>query len=226
LPQEVLLFIIFTGGVRTTEVRQMPWNEFKEEDSLWVVPPDRHKGGKKTKQIHLKQPHYVPLNKQALAILKKMRALQAKDGVDTKYVFAHLSTKERRRRHPKDLTGLPLGGNSSVLHFLQMSIEKGDHRSGLGRKDLTVHGFRDTFSTWAHEKGYDYEDIERILGHTIKQTGRGVEVTGVARLYDKSLRLAQCRQILDDWGAYCTRVGPPPSGITDIREWQRRVASA
>jgi integrase len=226
LPIEILLYIIFTGAVRTSEARLMTWDEFDEVRRLWIVPALRTKAGKKIKEAHRRRPHVVPLNKHAFEIVKKMQTMQADCGLKTKYVFAHLpalpkwekQTQNRRRKGRRDLAGRHISA-CGVINFLHKYLK---------RTDATVAGFRESFSTWAHEKGcYDHRDIESILGHTIATTGRGddvVPVSRVAMIYDHSKRGAQCRQILDDWGAFLTTPAPLPKGVIDFRE--RRVAHA
>jgi len=55
-------------AARSGETRGATWSEI--EDDVWVVPPDRMKGGRE---------HRVPLVSRALEILKQMRKLRTSD---------------------------------------------------------------------------------------------------------------------------------------------------
>jgi len=59
------------------------------------------------------------------------------------------------------------------------------------QKGVTVHGFRSTFSTWAHESGYDTRVIELALSH--------VDKNAVRAAYDHSTRLDERRLLLQAW---------------------------
>ncbi len=70
--------------------------------------------------------HRVPLSARALAILEEMEAHR---GADDDFVF------------PGGKFGKPLS-NMAFLMLLRR----------MGRDDLTAHGFRATFKTWASER--------------------------------------------------------------------------
>jgi integrase len=74
----------------------------------------------------------------------------------------------------------------------------------MGRGDLTVHGFRSTFSDWCAERSaFSSEVREMALAHAV-----GSKVEEAYRrgdLFDKRLQLAQA------WAAYCA--APPAEGI-------------
>ena len=66
----------------------------------------------------------------------------------------------------------------------------------MDRDDLTTHGFRATFKTWATEKtNYQREVIEVALAHTI---GGKVEAA-----YQRGDLLEKRRQFMDAWAAFC-----------------------
>jgi integrase len=67
---------------------------------------------------------------------------------------------------------------------------------GLGHR-VTVHGFRSTFSDWAHERSnYSNHAIELSLAHTI---GSAVE-----RAYRRGDLFDQRRKLMDVWATFCT----------------------
>jgi integrase len=119
--------------------------------------------------------HRVPLTPRALAVLEEM----AKDrtvGHDGKaYVFGGAKV------------GKPLS-NMGMLMLLRR-MRHGD--------DLTVHGFRSTFRTWAAERAnFPREVIEAALAHTI---GNKVEAA-----YQRGDLFEKRRRLMQQWATYCT----------------------
>ena len=117
--------------------------------------------------------HRVPLSPRALAILDEMQAARiGKD--DDAYVFAG--------RKP----GTPLS-NMALLMLLRRT----------GRADLTAHGFRATFKTWASERtNFQNEIAEASLAHVI-----GDKVEQAYRrgdLFDKR------RRLMTQWATFAT----------------------
>ncbi|WP_254684581.1 site-specific integrase [Sulfitobacter sp. JL08] len=111
--------------------------------------------------------HRVPLTDEMLAILEPLKAMAST------YVF------EGQKRHQ------PLS-NMSMLMLLRR----------MGRKDVTVHGFRSSFRDWAAEEaGASRELAEAVLAH---QVGSDVE-----RAYARSDLLERRRQLMVRW---CTFV--------------------
>ena len=198
---ELLQFIILTA-VRIRQAQEMRWEEIDWDNRLWTCPWQRTKSGKKTKRDHL-----VPLSEPALAILKKMQALQHEDSIQSEYVFVHNRPRDneqlgrRLRRGGRDLAGKIISPEG-IVRFLQES---------LARKDLTVHGFRSTFSAWANDLGRNREAIEMALDHVI---GNEVE-----RIYARNAtRLEQRRKLMDEWAEYCGRIEPLPGDVIPFRQ--------
>ena len=66
----------------------------------------------------------------------------------------------------------------------------------MGRGDVTAHGFRATFKTWASEcTGFPREVAEAALAHLV---GDAVE-----RAYGRSDLLERRRRLMDDWAVFC-----------------------
>jgi integrase len=112
--------------------------------------------------------HRVPLCDRAIAIVQQMQTATRSD-----YVF------------PGARRGRPLS-NMAMLTTLRR----------MGRGDLTAHGFRSTFRTWAGEcTSYQREVIEAALAHA---NGDKVEAAYMrGDLFDKR------RRLMDAWAAYC-----------------------
>jgi integrase len=67
----------------------------------------------------------------------------------------------------------------------------------MGRVGVTVHGFRSTFSDWAHEQtAHANHTIELSLAHNV---GSSVE-----RAYRRGPMLAKRVRLMADWAKYCT----------------------
>jgi integrase len=123
--------------------------------------------------------HRVPLSDAALAVLAQMRPLADDSGI----VFGG------RRR------GQPLS-NGTFLGLL--------NRMGA---DVTAHGFRATFKTWASERtGYAREVVEAALSHTIPDE--------LERAYRRGDLFEKRTTLMADWAAYCTA---PPATVVPLR---------
>jgi integrase len=115
--------------------------------------------------------HRVPLSARALAILNEMQAhRQGDDG------FVFPGGKSRK----------PLS-NMALLMLLRR----------MGRDDLTAHGFRATFKTWASEStSYQTEIVEASLAHAI---GSKVE-----QAYRRGDLFEKRRRLMSAWATFCT----------------------
>ncbi len=114
--------------------------------------------------------HRVPLIDEMLALLDPLRAMAST------YVF------EGQKRHQ------PLS-NMSMLMLLRR----------MGRKEVTVHGFRSSFRDWAAEEaGAPRELAEAALAH---QVGSDVE-----RAYARSDLLERRRQLMQSWGLFVAKI--------------------
>ena len=67
---------------RPGEIRQMEWKEVNFDKAVWTIPVGKMK---------MRQPHSVPLSRQALVILERMRALSGRG----RYVFPSIRSKDR-----------------------------------------------------------------------------------------------------------------------------------
>jgi integrase len=114
--------------------------------------------------------HIVPLVPRALAILKRVAPLRDKD---SNYIF------------PGE-DGGPLS-NMALLECVR----------GL-HPGVTVHGFRSTFTDWAHDTT-DFADdvIEASLAHTIKNKTKAA--------YRRATAIAKRRELLAAWQTYLGR---------------------
>jgi integrase len=115
--------------------------------------------------------HRVPLSARALAILEEMFAhREADDG----FVFAG------------GKPGLPLSNMAFLMLLRRME-----------RGDLTAHGFRATFKTWASERtAFQNEIVEAALAHVV---GSKVE-----QAYRRGDMFEKRRRLMQQWATFCT----------------------
>lgn len=117
--------------VRTSELIGAKWEEFDLQAARWDVPAARMK---------MKTPHIVPLSRQALGVLKRLKVVSYGNDL----VF------------PGDVKRTQPMSNNTILYAL--------YRMGY-RGRMTGHGFRGVASTLLHEQGWPHEHIELQLAH-------------------------------------------------------------
>jgi integrase len=117
--------------VRTGELRGAEWHEFDRERAVWRIPAERMK---------MRDPHIVPLSRQALAVLEELAPLTGHG----RFLFPHRTNPERSL------------SENTILYAL--------YRMGYHTR-ATGHGFRATASTILNEIGFAPDVIERQLAH-------------------------------------------------------------
>jgi integrase len=125
--------------------------------------------------------HRVPLSPRALAILRELRAARQGD-----HVF------------PGRHGGL---GESAFEYLLKQ----------LGHADITMHGFRSSFRTWAGEATAFAPDVcEAALAHTVGNK--------VRRAYQRGDLFNKRRRLMVAWSGFCAN--PPRAGavVTLLRK--------
>jgi integrase len=113
--------------------------------------------------------HRVPLSDAAMAVLEKMRGYN----LTGDFIFPNISR------------GRPLS-NMALLKQLER----------MDRADITTHGFRATFKTWATERtNFANEIIEAALAHVI---GDKTE-----QAYSRGDLIEKRRRLMDAWADFC-----------------------
>lgn len=122
--------------VRGGELRHAEWSEINLELADWTIPAQKMK---------MRQPHLVPLAKQAVNILEELHPLTGQG----RYVFPCARTSTR-----------PMSENT---------INAALRRLGYSKDDVTAHGFRATARTILDEVlGFRPDVIEHQLAHAVK----------------------------------------------------------
>lgn len=130
--QLAMEFMLLTF-VRTNELIKARWEEFDFEKKQWIIPASRMK---------MKRDHIVPLSKQSLAILDKMKPISGHRG----WVFPS-------QRDPRNHMS-----NNAILVALGRMGYRGIH---------TGHGFRAlAMTTLMEELGYQFEIPDTQLAHS------------------------------------------------------------
>lgn len=127
---------------RPGEIRQLEWAEVDFDKAVWTIPEGKMK---------MRQPHSVPLSRQASAILSEMRSLSGSG----RYAFPSIRTRER-----------PISDNT---------INAALRRMGYSKEQMTAHGFRTSASSLLNESGkWNPDAIERALAHMVAGSVRRI----------------------------------------------------
>ena len=128
--------------VRPGELRRAEWKEFDLEKAVWTIPAEKMK---------MREPHLVPLSKQALDFLSSAHALSSQQ----QYIFSSLYPGKR-----------PMSENT---------VNAALRRLGYTGNEMTAHGFRAMASTLLNESGkWSPDAIERSLAHKDANAIRGI----------------------------------------------------
>jgi len=134
LVTRIALQLMALTFVRTSELIAARWEEFDFERAQWRIPAERMK---------MREPHIVPLTKQALALLAEL-----------KIVTGHsVLLFPGERDHAKPMS------NNTILFAL--------YRMGYHSR-MTGHGFRGIASTLLHEMDFNHNHIESQLAHKVR----------------------------------------------------------
>ncbi|HDR9100771.1 TPA: tyrosine-type recombinase/integrase [Burkholderia vietnamiensis] len=118
--------------VRTSELRFAEWTEIDEKKKEWRIPGEKMK---------MRTPHIVPLSKQTLEVIAKLRELNG----HSQFLFPSRSSSKK-----------PMSENT-ILYAL--------YRMGYHSR-MTGHGFRGLASTILNEHNFNRDWIERQLAHS------------------------------------------------------------
>lgn len=121
---------------RPGELRQAEWTEIDFETAEWNLPAEKMK---------TREPHLVPLSRQAVAILQELYALTGSG----RYLFPSPRSSER-----------PMSNNAILAALRRMDFAK---------EEMTGHGFRAMARTILDEVlGFRPELIEHQLAHAVR----------------------------------------------------------
>jgi integrase len=155
---------------RPANIRQMQWDWIDFDQALLTIPAEHMK-----RTVHGKvngRPHFVPLCRQALALLNEIKPLTGQG----MYVFPSTRTQSR-----------PMS---------DMTLNAAMRRMGFTKEEMTAHGFRAMARTLMIEKlsGIHPDVIEAQLAH-----GKSGPL-GMA--YDRTEYMEQRRTMMQRWADY------------------------
>ncbi|GAA0250676.1 tyrosine-type recombinase/integrase [Rhodanobacter caeni] len=162
----IALQLMLLTFVRTVELRQAGWSEFDLEHAEWRIPAERMK---------MREPHIVPLSKQAVDLLRELRTYTGGRG----FLFPNY-------RSPKEcMTATTLNRALERMGF-----------NGKGSIGFSAHGFRATASTLLNEMGYRPDVIERQLAHA--------ERDKVRASYNQAEYMEERAAMMQEWADFLT----------------------
>jgi integrase len=162
--------------VRPGELRHMEWAELELDGKhpQWRIPPEKMK---------MRRPHLVPLAKQAVVLLRELRAITGPTPKRAaKYVFPAMTSRARPMSENTENTAL--------------------RRLGYSNTEMTAHGFRSMASTQLNE-GFDghvfnKDWIEKQLAHDDEDSQRSD--------YNEAEYLPQRRQMMQVWADHLDKL--------------------
>ncbi len=173
-----LEFAILTAA-RTDETLGAKWDEIDLGAKVWAVPAERMKAGRE---------HRVPLSDAALAVLESVRPLALRAAGEPDPIAPVF---------PGPRPALPMSQMAMLMLLRRMK-----------RGDLTVHGFRSTFSDWAAERtAYPREVVEMALAHAIESK--------VEAAYRRGDLFEKRRNLMAAWASFCK--APPAGEVVPLR---------
>jgi integrase len=122
-----------------------------------------------------KTQHIVPLSKQAVAILKELQPLTG----EGRYVFPGARSSQR-----------PMSDNAVLAAMRRM---------GIGKEEMTGHGFRAVARTILDEVlGFRPDLIEHQLAHAVRDP--------LGRAYNRTAHLPERKKIMTKWADYLDKL--------------------
>jgi integrase len=161
-------------ALRSEEIRGARWSELDLETALWIVPATRHEHGGGMK---MRIEHTVPLSRQVVNLFRELREKQAALLGDCELCFPS-----------------PRASSRQITSESLMCALKAIH----GLPDISIHGFRSSFSTLAREKGFNPDHVEKQLAHQLKDS--------VEAAYNKAEYLEPRRKMMQEWADYLDHI--------------------
>jgi integrase len=172
----IVKLLILTGA-RRDEIGSLRWSEIDLERALITFPPARTKN---------RREHLIPLSEPAKKILMTLPCGIESDGSERDPVFGRNYSDGFRNW-------------STSKRELDARLAK----AGTPISDWSLHDFRRSLSTTAHERfGVAPHVVELLLAHASGHQG------GVAGVYNKSLYLEERRRALARWADLILGIEP------------------
>jgi integrase len=153
--------------VRPGELRQARWEEIDLDAGEWNIPAERMK---------MRQPHLVPLSKQAVAILRELHPITG--GGERQHVFP---------------------GRTDETAMSNNAVRLALRRLGYDKDQMSGHGFRAMARTILDEVlGVRPDYIEHQLAHRVRDPN--------GRAYNRTAHLEERRKMMQTWADYLDKL--------------------
>jgi integrase len=200
----VLLFVILTG-CRSDMACQLRWDQIKKHPKYGETI--EYKGASTTTESEHKTGHggesyIVIVTPGVRAILDAERERQRVHKIDSEFVFVHGRTHAGLDRY----YGQTANKNTLNLHLKNAAKRIPE----VQKKDVTVHGLRTAFGSWAtEEKGlsFDSDVVNLTLGHIIA----AIRDNKANSSYLRHAKFLNARRaLMMEWEAHCLSLVSEP----------------
>ncbi|KQN47930.1 integrase [Serratia sp. Leaf51] len=165
--------------IRSSELRFARWSEVNFENSLWTIPGERQEldgvkySGRGSK---MKNPHLVPLSKQAKTLLEKLHSISG----DKELMFIGFSRDDK-----------PISENTVNKALRTMGYDT--------KKEVCGHGFRTMACSALIESGlWSRDAVERQMSHQERNSVRAAYIHKAEHLEERKLMLQWWADYLDE----------------------------
>lgn len=177
---------------RPHNLRRMRWEQIDAQAATWTIPSAEMKRSRDAKMNGA--PHIVPLPRQALALLEKLRPLTDREGCGG-WVFP--------------------GGRQRDRSISDGTMNTALIGCGIPREVQSIHGFRATARTILDEVlEFHPWVIEAQLAHEVKDRN--------GRAYNRTTHLQQRREMMQVWADYLDALadGVEPERAAELAKGQ------
>ena len=178
LPGHLATMALFAvnSGLRDGNVCGLRWKwEVQVPEvgrSVFVIPPDFHKTGKKTRRALV-----VVLNDAAWSIINKQR------GIHNEYVFVY---RQERKKNFDLAPTMPYHRIGTMNNNAWQAARK-----KVGLSGVRIHDLRHTYATRLRAAGVNLEDRSVLMGHSTNSMAEHYAAADIGRLIELSNRVLQ-----------------------------------
>ncbi len=161
----LLIRFLWLTGARPGEACDLRWGDVRWDEGMVVIPPERHKTGKKTGK-----PREIVLTPAAGRIL---RAVGRLEGHHPEFVFTHRVGKGGRRREASSVEGEPWNSvalSAKVRKWRAEAAADGIPVEEKGAGRFVAYVLRHTYATDAIQSGLSYAETAELIGNTAQVT--------------------------------------------------------
>lgn len=164
--------------IRSSELRFARWSEVDFETAMWTIPGEREplEGVKHSQRgSKMRTPHLVPLSRQALAILEKIRSMSG----NRELIF--------------------VGDHDPRKPMSENTVNKALRVMGYDTKtEVCGHGFRTMACSSLNESGlWSRDAVERQMSHQERSSVRAAYIHKAEHLGERRLMLQWWADYLD-----------------------------